>query len=810
MTIVSKKAITLLVACTAVGSAWAQSETDTLESQKLDEVVVAGVRAPKNAPFAVSNVQQKDLTGFSKQGRELPLLLSHTPGVVAWGENGLGTGAAAMRIRGAAGSRINVTLDGVALNSPEDQSVFWANMNSYASLLQSVQVQRGIGTSTNGDGAFGGAISMQTEAVLQQAGGEISGSYGSYNTYNVGGKIHFPIIADKLFFLGAYHETGTDGYVHGTEGRSGSYFGTLLWLPSTQWRISYKNLGNFEKTGQAWNGVITGSDDLSLYEGTYGVSTGITSYKDLYNKGLGRYNTLYERLQTNPDGSYKQDAAGNYLTERYRYRNGSPWDKTTDNFYQNHNILSLSWRPNPNWSHSLTLHYTYGYGYYNEFRYQNKLKKFGLTFTNAAGQEVKRSDFIRKKGMSQHTYGAIYTTNYHDAHWNILGSINLQQFRAHHFGYLTYIADPEVDAAFRPNNANYQYYGSKAVKKDYSGYIKAGYQFARYWNAFADVQYRFVDYTSDGNNDKFYENPAGGYTAQVIDIDKRYHFLNPKVGLSFTRNGHKAYASLAIAHREPERNNFTDNGSYPAPSPERLTDWELGYQYTGRKWSAGANFYYMLYHNQFVQTGQKSDIGESLTTNIPKSYRMGIELEAAYRPFDWLSFEGNAALSRNRIKDFDEMASVDFDDSFRKIHYGNTAIAFSPSALLNGFVNFHFKGIDATWHTNFVSKQYLDNTENDQRSLPCYSQTDINLTTSASRLWKNFGERKANGHTAFVKDVLLGLNFNNIFNRHYAASGWVYSSILDGSGHPNEQRYTEIGYFPMAGFNFMGSVTLQF
>ncbi len=786
-------------ALTCVSSIMAQTVADTLQSRQLEEVVVAGVRATKNAPYAVANIKKDELERFSKQGRELPFLFARTPGVMAWGENGLGTGTAAMRIRGAGASRINVTLDGVALNSPEDQAVFWANMNSYAALLGSVQIQRGIGTSTNGDGAFGGSISLATASPLLIPSIKVTASYGSYNTYSVGTNFSTGLIGNHFIFDGAYHETATSGFIHGTEGRSGSYYGGLTWLANDKLRLSYKNIGNFEKTGQAWNGVTTGNDDGSLMDGTFGVSTGITTYKDMYDRGLGKYNSLYENLGTDNTGAFVKDANGNYATYRYTKRNGSFWDKATDNFYQNHNILSISYRPNEHWSHRFALHYTYGYGYYSEFRENNKLKKFGLTFTDAGGKEVEKSDFVRMKGLRQHTYGLVYTTNYKDEQWDVLGGVNLQQFRGKHFGYLTYIGNAELDAKLRPNGADYKYYDSKALKQDYSAYIKAGYRFANYWSAFADVQYRYVDHSSDGINDKFYKKD-NGYINQQINIDSHYHFFNPKAGLSYYRNGHKAYASLAWGHREPERNNYTDNGKYPAPLPERLIDLEFGYQYQGNNWYAGANLYGMWYHNQLVQTGAVSDIGEPLTTNIKRSYRMGLELEGGWKPLSWLSIEGNAALSCNKVKDFDEMASENWEKSFRKIHYDNSTLAFSPSAILNGFIDAHYKGFKATWHTNFVSRQYLDNTENATRSLPCYSQTNINLGYTLHPSRRLLG----------AKEISFGADFNNIFDRHYAASGWVYNTILDKDGHPNDNRYTQIGFIPMAGFNFMGNITITF
>lgn len=762
---------------------------DSTQVEALQEIVVKGVRAQKNAPFAVANIKKQELNAFSKTGKELPFLFSQTPGVVAWSENGLGTGTTYMRIRGAGDSRINVTIDGVPLNSPEDQCVFWANMNSYGSLLGSVQIQRGVGSSTNGDGAFGGTITLSSATPSQKAGGEVSASYGSFNTFNVGGKFSTGLLWNHLIFDGAYHETNTDGFIHGTSGRSGSYYGGLTWIDN-KFQIRYKNIGNFEKTGQAWNGVTAGNGDLSLMDGTYGASTGIKTYEDMWNAGLGKYNTLYEVMENASWDTFKQDANGNYVTSRYQMVDGSYWGKTTDNFWQNHNILSAVYDINEHWSTTASLHYTYGYGYYNEFRYNNKLKKFGLSYDG-----VKKTDFVRKKGLSQNTYGFIWNANYKDELWDVIGGFSLQEFDGNHFGYLTYIANADVRQKYM-SNGDYKYYDSDATKFDGNAFIKAAYHINEHWEVFGDLQYRYVQYETNGINDKFYEEKSVYYN-QKLDIDEKYRFLNPKAGFSWTLGGHRVYGSLALSHREPERNNFTDNYNYPYPKPERLLDYELGYTFNSDIFRFGINGYYMDYDNQFVQTGQETEIGEKVTTNIKDSYRMGIEIQAAVDPFSWLTIEGNAALSKNKIKDFDEVASVNWEDDFRTIHYDNSTLAFSPSTILNGFVNFHWKGLQAVWHTNFVSRQYLDNTENVDRSLPCYSASDANV----SYTWK---PNKA------IKECIFGLNFNNIFNRRYAANGWVYSSIVEGDGHPNENRYYQIGFIPMAGFTMMGNVTLRF
>lgn len=787
-----KKIVCMVAVCLCTAGAIAQT-ADSLKMINLQEVVVKGVRAQQNAPFAVANFKKSELQSFGKTGRELPFLFANTPGVVAWSENGTGIGTSHIRIRGAAESRINVTLDGVALNSPEDQCVFWANMNSYAALMGSAQIQRGIGTSTNGDGAFGGTISLATAAPSLKPQLEVNGGFGTYNSYNVGFNFSSGLLWDHVVFNGAYHESSTDGYLHGTAGRQGSYLGAVTYY-GDKFTLSYKNVGNFEKTGQAWSGITGGNDDATL------IADGMYTYKDLYKKGLGRYNSLYEGLVFDDEGyTFPKDANGNYQTYRYKMADGSYWEKTTDNFYQNHNILSAVFTPSDHWSHNVAIHYTYGYGYYSELRPDNKLSKFGLTYKDANGNKIKRDDMVRRKGLTQHNYGVLYNINYKDDTWNVTGGLYLQQFRGNHFGYLTYFKNQELNNHFRPNNSNYQYYDSDARKFDYSAFFKANYHFNDYWNLFADVQYRYVQYNTSGRNDKFYEETSG-YFNQPLNVSERYNFVNPKTGISFAKDGHHAYASIAYANREPERNNFTDNGAYPAPTPERLMDIELGYNYHANNWYAGVNLYYMDYTNQFVQTGAQSDIGENLTTNIKDSYRMGAEIEAGWSPLSFLTLEGNAALSRNRIKDFDEMASVDWESSFRKIHYSSSTLAFSPSAILNGFATFHYQGAQLIWHTNFVSRQYLDNTENNVRSLPCYSQTNIHANYTF-RPGKRF---------AGLREVVVGCDFNNIFNRHYAASGWVYSTILDNDGHPNDNRYTQIGWIPMAGFNVMGNITLKF
>ena len=793
------KKIILFCAILFTGGVTVAQDIDSLRLENLQEVVVKGVRAQYNAPYAVSTISKSELQNFSTSGKELPFLFSQTPGVFSWSENGLGTGTTYMRIRGAGDSRINVTLDGVPLNSPEDQCVFWANMNSYASLLGSVEVQRGVGSSTNGDGAFGGNISLSSKATSPTPYAELSGSYGSYNTFNVGGYATTGLLWDHFVIDVAYHETNTDGYIHGTDGRSGSYYGSLRYLKDNL-VIGYKNFGNFEKTGQAWNGVTAGDNDLSLMDGTYGGHTGIRTYEDMYKAGLGKYNTLYETLSYNSDGDFAQTADGKYITERYRMADGSLWRRTTDNFWQSRNILSLTWEISKHFSTTASLHYTHGYGYYNEFRHNNKLSKFGLAnFTSVDGQTIKRADFIRKKGLKQDTYGIVWNMTYKNDLWEVMGGTSLQRFSGNHFGYLTYAASKVKGfSEYLLGNGNYQYYDSDAKKDDYSGYIKASYKLTSQLSIFADAQYRHVGYRTDGINDKFYDSPDGTYNNHILDIDEKYDFANLKGGLSYTIGSHRFYASVATSNREPERNNFTDNGSYPAPKAEKVIDYEAGYRFSISDAQFGINGYFMDYTDQFVQTGAVSDIGENLTTNIKDSYRMGIEIDGNCNLTQWLNIGFNMTLSKNKIKDFDEVVE-DWDLGSRTIHYDNSTLAFSPSFIGNAFLRFHHKGMEVVWKTQEVSRQYLDNTENKDRSLPGFSTSSVSLGYTA-KVSKALG----------IKQITLGLDFNNIFNRHYAASGWVYSAICESYGHTNNNRYYQIGFIPMAGFTTMSHITLKF
>ena len=744
---------TLITSLLAVSSALASAQNaDSIRIEELHEVSVSAVKAYKDAPFAITNVSRAELSEFSKTGQELPMLLMQTPSVVASFDNGLGIGTGYLRIRGSVDSRINITLDGVPLNSPEDQCVFWANMNSYAGSLGSIQVQRGVGTSTNGDGAFGASVVMTSKAPSLVPTAEVSGSYGSYNTYVLGGSFSTGLLWHHLIFDGRYTETNSDGYIHETGSRSGSYYAGLTWLDES-FVIRYRNFGNFETTDQAWNGLSKADWDAGRY----------------------KYNSLNE---------WYDEATDTY--HRYPFN-------TYDHFWQNRNILTGTFYLSDLWKLNTTFHYTHGYGYYNNYKPDCEISKFGLDKDDFDG--VKKDNLIRKKGLDQDFFGVMANVNYTGNRLEAVAGYAVQQFESNHFGRLVYA---EAIAAKLLKDGDYTYYDSDAGKLDANVFAKATWHISNQWSAFGDLQYRHVNYNTDGINDKFYDSTTG-LNNQILDVHKRYHFFNPKAGITWKKGGQTAYASFAMSHREPTRNNFTDNGSYPAPKAEKLLDWEAGYEYRNETFAVGANLYFMDYDNQFVLTGEVSDIGEALTTNVKDSYRLGIELTGSWNAASWMQLAGNLALSQNKIKDFDEVIEKYDADwgwiGYTTVHHDNGDLAMSPSVTANLMANFNWRDFTFQWHTNWVGDQYLDNTGSKDRMLDGYSTTNL-----------RFGYTLNIGRA--VKSITFGANVNNLFNKRYAPNGGVYSALV-GTDDP-EKRYNSPWYFPMSGTTALGNITVRF
>lgn len=735
----------------------AQSSTkhpvDSVKTKQLEDVQVTATRASARTPMTFTNISKGQLTK-SDLGKDLPYLLLQTPSVIATSDPGTGIGYTYLRVRGVDAAGINVMTNGVPLNDSESQGVFWANMPNFSSNVQDAQLQRGVGTSSNGSAAFGASLNLRTDnfslvptAMLNLLGG----SYGTFrreasaSTGRIGG--HWALEAK----LGRMN---TDGYVDrsGTEGRSyfvqGGYFGesTIVKLLA---------FGGKQRTGVAWNGLEPDQEAI------YG----------------RRYNSAGH---VNP-GSSPAEA-------RYRYN--------TDNYEQDHYQLQLIERLSPALMLNVTGHYTYGYGFTDELKVEQKLSKFGLqkfTAIGADGQplmkdgkvvKVKAVDLLRQKYLKNHFAGLIANLDYKSDRLEITGGLAGNHYQGDHYGDFS-ITSPNpyhIDLG-RP------YYEDRAHKTDLSGFVKGNYEVLPGLSLFADLQYRFINYKISGTIDHFIEGADGTYAAQQMDLSKDFSFFNPKGGIfyQFTPQQH-VYASVAVAHREPNRTHYTDVSPREYPRAERLTDWEVGYAFRSRTFTAGLNLYYMDYQDQLVKNGQKSDVGYDLSVNVPRSYRMGAELSSSLQILPSLRWDLALGVSRNRIEDYTIYVWSDKANNNVADSYHDTPIAYSPNVTLSNALTFSMNRFEAALTSQFVGRQYLDNTGAEARSLPSYHVANLRLGYDLP--------------VKFVKGWSLSLQINNLLNSMYSSNGWTGYSYDDKGGVVNYN-----GFYPQAGLNVLVGTT---
>ena len=457
------------------------------------------------------------------------------------------------------------------------------------------------------------------------------------------------------------------------------------------------------------------------------------------------------------------------------------YDNQTDNYGQHHYHLLATQQLNDRLDVNLTLHYTDGKGYYEDYKADAKYAAYKLPgYTDADGHTLSRTDLVRRKWLRNDFYGALFRLNYTQRNLQTTAGASVNKYAGDHFGRVLWAKT----AALLPD-PDYEYYRNRGVKIDANAYLKAAYHFAQGFNAYADMQYRGIDYRIDGSDDK-----AG----DDVHIQRRFNFFNPKAGLHFGRNGHSAYASFAVAHREPIRDNFTENGPSAQPTFETLFDWEAGYSFATQRLSAGVNLYYMDYDNQLILNGKISEIGEPQTSNIKDSYRMGVELSLGVQLLPTLRWEGNATFSRNKINRFTEYVDT-YDADWNGLpqtenQLGTTDIAFSPNVIANSRFDFTQGGFSASLASGYVSRQYMDNTSARARSLDPYF---------VSNLRAGYAFRPA-----FVKEIAVDVLVNNLFNETYETNGWVWRYLLDG------QYRQDMGYFTQAGTNVMARLTLKF
>ena len=721
--------------------------SDSLWNVSLQEVEVISTRATRTTPVAFTNIGKEEL---QKQnlGQDLPYLLSMTPSAISTSDAGAGIGYTSIRVRGTDGTRINVTANGIPINDAESHTVFWVNLPDFASSVKDMQIQRGAGTSTNGAGAFGASINMQTGELVAEPSVSFNGSYGSFNTHKETIKLGTGLIDEHWSFDARLSNIATDGYIdRASVGLNSYYLQGAYYGDHTS--IKLISFAGKEQTYHAWN--YASKEEMEQYG--------------------RRYNSC-GYMYTDDEGQMHF------------------YDDQTDNYVQKNYQLLFNHQFSSAWNLNLGLHYTKGDGYYQEYKDERSLVEYGLNPFMLDGEEIAWSDLVRKKAMVNGFGGGIFSLSYKNERLNAALGGGMNRYEGDHFGQVLWVKN--YIGTLSPDH---EYYRNKGTKNDGNIYLKADYQLTDGLNMYADMQYRHIKYQIEGTNDKW--NFVTDDGLQRLNIDETFNFLNPKVGLTWQidRNN-RLFGSFSVAHKEPTRNNYTDGKFYERPKQERLLDYELGYTYTNHWLNLGANLYYMDYKDQLVLTGELNEIGEPLAANMPDSYRMGVELMAGVRTGFGLSWDINATWSRNRIQNFTETLYENEDASGAKweIHHGDTPIAFSPDFVLNNRLSYQVKKFEVSLQSQYVSKQYMSNAHQEDHVLDAYFVSNLNLAYSFK--------------LPFVKSATIGLTIYNLFNEEYENNGYAGSGFYMDNGE--KVRYNYAGYAAQAGTNVLGHLSLSF
>ena len=749
-----RKILTLAVAILLLGVARAQDgspslneafEQDTISMEgDLQQIQVVATRATKSTPVAHTNLNHETIAR-NNYGLDIPSLLALTPSMIATNETGIGIGGTSIRLRGTDATRLNVTVNGMSLNNPDSHSTYWYDTPDLISAVGDIQVQRGAGTSTNGTGAFGGAVSMTTAAPKAEFMGEASFSYGSYNTNKQAVAISSGLLKNGWAVDARATHIGSDGYVdRGMTDLKSYMLQAAHYGPRTS--VKFLSFGGKAKTYLTYTGVT--KEEMELYGRRYHTE--------------GQYETSH--------GPYVL-ADGTHVDY---------YDDQTDNYLQLNNQLILNHRFTDAWSLSLMGFYTYGYGYYKQYKDARTLLEYGnLGITDASVE----ADMIRRKIMRNHTTGLNATAVYSTERLQLLMGGAWSYYTCPHWGDLEWVD------GFEQSAIGGKWYDNDVDKQDANAFVKGTWNVATGLNLYADLQYRYVSYKAWGVNDNFDWNTM---QMQPINVDKEYHFFNPRLGVSYAfAERHNLYASAAVAHKEPTRSDFTDRYMFAAdqtqPSPERLIDYELGYQYTAPRLQLGLNLYYMRYKDQLIPTGMVNDSSDALNVNVPDSYRCGVEFTAAWSVARWLTLGGNATFSRNKILDYVDMLA---DSPTYGKNLGTMIIAYSPDVVASAYADFHVKGFEAVLRTQYVGKQYFTNNEIEALTLDAYCVTNLDLAYTL--------------RTKAAKSVRLGVSIYNLLNSKYCSNGYGYSYMWDG------ERYDEAYYFPQAPLHVLANVTIKF
>ena len=710
-----KKLFLIAVLAALPLSALAQEE-DVI---RLDSVVVSATRAGSLTPVTHTSLDRAALRG-SNPINSLPMTLNLMPSVVTYNEGGTGLGNSAMTIRGVKGSQINVTLNGITLNDAESQEVFWVNIPALTSLISNVQVQRGLGTSASGAGAFGASINMNTAFVTPDPFAAIDLSYGSYNTLISTAAAGTGLTKGGLYASAAYSYGNTDGYIRNAWVHSQSAFVALGWLSGrNSLRLTY--LMGDQHSGITWDGI-----DLEKY------------YEDRRYNGAGKY----------------KDDDGNTLY----YPNQS------DNYAQHHIQLNYTHA----FSHALnwttTLNYTRGDGYDEYYKTGKKLADYGLNGTG-------KSDIIYRKCMDNNLWVLSSDLRYKSRVLDVTGGVYASTYFGGHWGDVLWAKALGDNADYDNDN----WYGYKGRKNDVSIFARAEYRPQDWLTAYIDLQERIVSYRLDGTDDDWLS--YGASPSDMLNYSEKWPFFNPRAGFSAAIGSNLLYGSVALGHREPGRSDIKENikGTLSPIVPEEMVDIEAGWRFSGKKVSASANIYLMEYRNMLLETGRLSSSGYAVKENVDRAWRRGIELSAAWQALPWLKADANATFSVNRIADYTSyVAYDDYSPRTYAVHYGETPMLMSPSVIGMARLTFTpWKGGTAVLSGKYVGRQFIDNSGSDEMAIPAYFVADASLRHTFT-LFESYRDGRGIPVTA-------GLYVNNLLNNMYYASGWRWESYNEAS-----------------------------
>lgn len=712
-----------------------------------DEVVIQATRVDESTPITFVNVSKEQLAR-QNFGQDLPIIIGWSPSVVSTSDAGNGVGYTGIRIRGSDATRVNISINGIPYNDSESLGTFWVNIPDMASSATSLQIQRGVGSSANGGGSFGGAVNVQTAGKTDLPYVRVTTSGGSFNTFRSTLGFGTGLLQNHWTFDGRLSLIQSDGFIDRASSLLKGYsFNAGYYKNKTILKII--SFGGNERTYQSWYGV----PESRLKSDADAMA--ITAGNELWN----------------------EEQTANLFTSNPRTFNPYIYKNQVDNYAQDHLQLHLSQQFAPNLEGNLSAHYTRGRGYYEEYRYKDPLIQYGLAPVVIGDSTIEAVDLIRRRWLDNHFYGITWSLILDKDRLNFITGGGLNQYIGNHFGEIIWSEVTTVPTG-------YNFYRSKGSKNEFNTYTKVNYSFTQRLAGYLDLQYRWINYQAGGLENK----------QVAFAFDKTYHFFNPKAGIQYEVDDHSAlYVSYGIANREPVRSDFVDSNGLRNPLPETLRNLEVGYRGTFAKSRWQVNYYFMDYKNQLVLTGKLNDVGANLRTNTPRSYRTGIELDLTLKLLRGLYWTPNLTLSKNIIRTYTEVL-YDYGTDFTEYNeinrrYFRTPISFSPEVIAGSALSYSFSEAFTTrLLTKYVGSQYLDNTGNENRKIDAYLVNDLQVQYSLQpKGWK---------------EIVFSFTLNNFLNEIYESNGYTYGYLGGG------QEFRENYYYPQAGRNFMVMISV--